>query len=133
MSSMSLLLADGRLPVGGHTQSAGLEPAVQAGLSREEVPGLLLARLRTTVAVDAGAAVVALHLVRSTGDPAPALRAWEARTPSDVVRRAQVHPPAGSRDPRGESPRPAVGVVLHDQHGGDMAVDRAHQGPLWHG
>lgn len=90
MSSMSLLLADGRLPVGGHAQSAGLEPAVQAGLSREEVPGFLRARLRTTVAVDAGAAVVALHLVRSTGDPAPALRAWEARTPSDVVRRAQV-------------------------------------------
>ncbi|TDC13735.1 urease accessory protein UreF, partial [Kribbella albertanoniae] len=26
------MLADGRLPTGGHTQSAGLEPAVRAGL-----------------------------------------------------------------------------------------------------
>jgi hypothetical protein len=29
----AMLLADGRLPVGGHTQSAGLEPALLGGLA----------------------------------------------------------------------------------------------------
>ena len=32
---VALMLADGRLPTGGHTQSAGLEPAVRAGLGAD--------------------------------------------------------------------------------------------------
>ncbi|MFJ1825317.1 urease accessory protein, partial [Streptomyces sp. NPDC088178] len=35
-----LLLGDGRLPVGAYTYSAGLEPAVAAGLTRDGVPVL---------------------------------------------------------------------------------------------
>src|SRR4051794_4499122 len=32
---VALMLADGRPPTGGHTQSAGLEPAVRAGLGAD--------------------------------------------------------------------------------------------------
>ncbi|MBL0801649.1 urease accessory protein, partial [Streptomyces albidoflavus] len=48
----TLLLGDGRLPVGGHTYSAGLEPAAAAGLTRDRVPALLRARLSTTAATE---------------------------------------------------------------------------------
>jgi urease accessory protein len=53
------LLADARLPVGGHTQSSGLEPAVRAGLRLEAVPALIEARLTTVIPTDAATAVVA--------------------------------------------------------------------------
>lgn len=50
-----LLLGDGRLPVGAYTYSAGLEPAVAAGLTRDRVPALLKARLHTTARTEAAA------------------------------------------------------------------------------
>lgn len=89
-----LLLADARLPSGGHTQSAGLEPALAAGLSIADVPGYLRARLATVTRTDAGTAVVTRHLLREgvSGQPGTSLQtvldAWSARCPSQHVRAA---------------------------------------------
>lgn len=94
---MLALLADARLPTGGHTQSAGLEPALRDGLDPAEVPDYLIARLRTVVRVEAGVAVVARHAARlATGAPGAQTEAaglldrlwgeWAARTPSPASR-----------------------------------------------
>jgi urease accessory protein len=82
-----MLLGDARLPVAGHTQSAGLEPAVQHGLTAAEVPLYIAARLATTVRVEAGTAVVALHLLVHELSLEPVVSAWAARTPSAALRR----------------------------------------------
>lgn len=84
----ALLLGDARLPVGGHTQSAGLEPAVLAGLGARDVPAYLEARLRSIATVDAAAACVTLRELRAGADLAEVYRHWAARTPSHVQRRA---------------------------------------------
>ncbi|TDD21556.1 urease accessory protein UreF [Kribbella turkmenica] len=67
---VALMLADGRLPTGGHTQSAGLEPAVRAGLGAggdrlTDVAGYARDRLRTITRVEAAVAVVARHITVS--------------------------------------------------------------------
>ncbi|BDZ42367.1 urease accessory protein UreF [Paraoerskovia sediminicola] len=86
------LLADSRLPVGGHTQSGGLEPAMaHAGLVADDVPAFVRGRLATVVAVEAGTAVVARHVTLTAPDrPGPSLddvtAAWAARTPSRALR-----------------------------------------------
>jgi len=85
-----LSLADGRLPVGGHTQSAGLEPAALAGVGVAEIPGLIRTRLRTVVLVEAGTAVVARHAVVRGLPLAPVVNAWAARTPGAAAREASV-------------------------------------------
>ncbi|AKU17908.1 urease accessory protein UreF [Luteipulveratus mongoliensis] len=85
-----LLLADARLPTGGHTQSAGLEPALLAGMAEADVPTYLVTRLRTTTLVDAATAVVALHGTGADGELDAVTRAWAARTPNDVVRAASI-------------------------------------------
>ena len=88
-----MLLADGRLPTGAHTQSAGVEPAFAHGMRLDEVPDYLRVRLRTVTEVEAAAAVVARH--RWSTEPAdriPAMAevdaAWRVRTLSDVLRNA---------------------------------------------
>jgi urease accessory protein len=82
---LMMLLADARLPVAGHTQSAGLEPAVRDGL--RDVPAYMRTRLTTVTRVEAAAAVVALHSLRQ-GLPLAAVElAWAARTPSPAMRR----------------------------------------------
>lgn len=84
-----MLLADARLPSGGHTQSGGLEPALRAGLRIGELPSYLAARLDSVVAVSAGAAVV---VARRPSDPAWILRTWrewQARTPSPALRQVE--------------------------------------------
>jgi urease accessory protein len=88
-----MTLADARLPTGGHTQSAGLEPAVHAGLADDgrrlyEVVDYARDRLRTVVRVDAGTAVVTRLLARAGEDPCAAEPHWAARTPSLVLRAA---------------------------------------------
>ncbi|MFJ1900131.1 MULTISPECIES: urease accessory protein UreF [unclassified Streptomyces] len=86
-----LLLGDGRLPVGAYTYSAGLEPAVVAGLTRDRVPALLKARLHTTARTEAAAAVLALRA--ALGDPVdygPVQRALAARTPAAPQRETSV-------------------------------------------
>jgi urease accessory protein len=65
---VALMLADGRLPTGGHTQSAGLEPAVRAGLGADgkqlaDIATYARDRLRTVTRVDAAVAVVTRHVV----------------------------------------------------------------------
>jgi urease accessory protein len=84
---MLMLLGDARLPVAGHTQSAGLEPAVRHGLTGAEVPLYIAARLATTVRVEAGTAVVALHHLVQGLPLEPVVAAWAARTPSAALRR----------------------------------------------
>lgn len=88
-----MLLADARLPTGGHTQSAGLEPAVRAGLGDDgrrlaDVVGYARDRLRTVVRVDAGTAVVARAVTLAGGDPLAVEAHWAARTPSAALRTA---------------------------------------------
>jgi len=96
---MMMLLADARLPTGAHTQSAGLEAALRAGLPAAQVPSYITARLRTVTAVEAGAAVVARHRTVGTAagsavDLAGALAevdaAWRARTVSPALRETSI-------------------------------------------
>ena len=61
---LSLLLADGRLPTGAHTQSAGVEPALRHGMGLVALPDYVAARLTTVTEVEAAAAVVARHVWR---------------------------------------------------------------------
>ncbi len=79
-----MLLADARLPVAGHTQSGGLEPALRGGLT--DVPTYLRTRLATVTRVEAATAVVALHHLRSGLPLEPVEQAWAARTPSPAMR-----------------------------------------------
>lgn len=90
---LSLLLADGRLPTGAHTQSGGVEPAFQAGMGLAQVPDYLLVRLRTVTEVEAATAVLARQVWSDDGaDRLGRLRrldaAWRARTASDALRDA---------------------------------------------
>lgn len=89
-SLATLLLADARLPTGGHTQSGGLEPALLAGMASGDIPAYLTTRLRTATLVDAATAVVALRMQRAGDSLEPVEQAWAARTPSHVVRQASV-------------------------------------------
>jgi urease accessory protein len=59
-----LLLADGRLPTGGHAHSAGLEPALAAGMPPAQVPDYLRARLLTVGRVEAAATVLSHRAAR---------------------------------------------------------------------
>jgi urease accessory protein len=88
---VALMLADGRLPTGGHTQSAGLEPAVRAGLGGDgtrlpEVADYARDRLRTVTRVEAAVAVVARAVALNGEQVTPVEAAWAARTPSHVLR-----------------------------------------------
>jgi urease accessory protein len=81
-----MLLADARLPTAGHTQSAGLEPAVVSGLRPQDVPEYMQVRLQTVTRVEAATAVVALHYLRQGYRLADVEVAWAARTPSPAMR-----------------------------------------------
>ena len=90
---VALMLADARLPTGGHTQSAGLEPAVRAGLGADgarlaDVASYAADRLRTIVRVEAATAVVARRLALDGELVEQAEAAWAARTPSQALRTA---------------------------------------------
>ena len=100
---LSLLLADGRLPTGAHTQSAGAEPAFQHGLRLEQIPHYVAVRLRTLTEVEAAAAVVARSVWSESARPgyisarpgdqivrdlAEVDAAWRARSLSDALREA---------------------------------------------
>ena len=93
---LALLLADGRLPTGAHTQSAGVEPAFLHGMRLDQVPDYLRVRLATVTEVEAAAAVVARHrwLESDRGDPmrveamVAVDTAWRVRTLSDALREA---------------------------------------------
>lgn len=87
-TTAAMLLADARLPSGGHAHSAGVEPALMAGVSPDDLPALLRGRVSTTTLVDAGTAVVARHLRVTGGDLEAVEAAWAARTPSRAQRDA---------------------------------------------
>ncbi|WP_258933563.1 hypothetical protein [Nesterenkonia pannonica] len=88
--TVGLLLADSRLPSGGHVSSSGLEPALMGGLARAQVGDFLLVRARTAALTDAACAVMVRHALTHQPDPSAALlrtdRAWAARTPSGAAR-----------------------------------------------
>ena len=86
--TVAMLLADARLPSGGHAHSAGMEPAILGGLPVAEVPAFLIGRARTTSLVEAGSAVVARRYALDGRGLAPVVRAWAARTPSPAMRDA---------------------------------------------
>ena len=86
--TVAMLLADARLPSGGHAHSAGMEPAILGGLPVAEVPAFLIGRARTTSLVEAGSAVVARRYALDGRALAPVARAWAARTPSPAMRDA---------------------------------------------
>jgi urease accessory protein len=88
----SLLLADSRLPTGGHAHSGGVEAVVERGLLRNEadLELLLAARLRGTGPVVAAIAAAGCWLAAGT---APVeCGQWDsavsARTPSAAMREA---------------------------------------------
>lgn len=88
---LSLLLADGRLPTGAHTQSAGVEAALGHGLALSEVPDYVRGRLHTVTEVEAAAAVVARHEWLTAREPVALRRvdrAWRVRTASRALREA---------------------------------------------
>jgi urease accessory protein len=99
VSYLALLLADGRLPTGAHTQSAGVEPALNHGMTLDQIPDYLRVRLATVTEVEAAAAVVARHLwLDNAGTPTASVAlvtamtavdaAWRVRTLSDALREA---------------------------------------------
>ncbi|MCQ2001595.1 urease accessory protein UreF [Arthrobacter zhaoxinii] len=86
----AFLLADSRLPSGAYSHSAGLEPAVIAGLDADGVYPYLLARLHTAGRVETAAAVLAHRVacgLANTGYPRIEA-AIDARTPSAAQRDA---------------------------------------------
>ncbi len=82
-----LLLADGRLPSGGHAHSGGLEAQVAAGRVRDVagLGGFLLGRLATGGLVAAAFAAAACH---RPDEWATLDAALDARTPSPAARKA---------------------------------------------
>lgn len=93
-SIAALLLADGRLPTGGHAHSAGLEPALAAGMPSERVPDYLRARLVTVGRVEAAATVLshrrALEIQR--GGHAPAASHSFSRIQAELLARTPSAP-----------------------------------------
>ncbi|MFC5941918.1 urease accessory UreF family protein, partial [Micromonospora harpali] len=91
MTSMLLLLADGRFPAGAHAHSSGLEAAVAAGLVTDlaSLRGFLVGRLATGGLV-AAAFAVAAHRAAAAGDPGPELARLDveldARTAAPALR-----------------------------------------------
>lgn len=95
----AFLLADSRLPSGAYSHSAGLEPAVMAGLGVDGVYPYLLSRLQSVVRMETVAAVLAHRragawaggqAVQDDGVPGFAAleAALDARTPSAAQRDA---------------------------------------------
>ncbi|WP_127503156.1 urease accessory protein UreF [Actinoplanes solisilvae] len=82
-----LVLADGRLPSGGHAHSGGLEPQVSAGRVREldSVAEFLRGKLATTGLV---AAAFAAAACARPGNGAEFDQGIDVRTPSPALRKA---------------------------------------------
>ena len=116
-----LVLADGRLPAGGHAHSGGLEAQVSAGRVRDvdDVAGFLRGKLATSGLVAAAFAAAACDRPARSADldagfdsrtPSPALRKASRAQGRALLRAARVMwslPPVG-RDPHQPV---ALGVV----------------------
>jgi urease accessory protein len=88
LNVIALMLADSRTPTGGYAHSGGLEAGLAAGLTTEEIPAFLAARLRTVAFVDAAFAAAAMRAGDDPGRLAELEAEWLARTPSPALRRA---------------------------------------------
>lgn len=146
MHASLLLLADSRLPAGGHAHSGGLEAAIAAGWVRDlaDVAEFLHGRLHSAAVVAAGCAAHAWDAAAGRS-AAPGTgwvwdrleRAFDARTPSSAARassRAQGRAllrvarsawPSEVLHEVGREPHHAclLGVVVHTA--GGSAIDAA--------
>ncbi|MGH3870687.1 MAG: urease accessory protein UreF [Pseudonocardiaceae bacterium] len=88
----SLLLADSRLPTGGHAHSGGVEAVVERGLLRAEADLALFLAGRLRGSGPVLAAVAAAGCLLAAGPPAAEWDCWDAtvsaRTPSAAMREA---------------------------------------------
>ena len=120
MPAALLLLADSRLPAGGHAHSGGLEPAAAAGsvAEVEDLRDFLRGRLATSGLVAAAlAAAACVHAAAPQDD-----WAWErldaeadARTPSPAQRRAsRAQGRSLLRAARATWPHPSLDVLAGD-------------------
>jgi urease accessory protein len=128
--AMLLVLADGRLPSGGHAHSGGLEAAVASGRVREvaDVGGFLRGRLHTTGLVSAAFAAGACARTDRCSDLD---RGLDARTPSPALRRAsRAQGRALVRAGRAMWTLPAVGREPHHPVALGVLAAAAGLGPL---
>ncbi len=89
----SMLLADGRLPTGGHAHSSGLEPALAGGLLQSQVPDFIPRPLETVGLVRAPGTVITRRWAvseGSAGELEDISRELLARTPSAPLREASI-------------------------------------------
>jgi urease accessory protein len=116
-----LMLADGRLPSGGHAHSGGLESAVASGRVRDVdgLDGFLRGRLASTGTVAAAFAAAAcvrpgewssLDAGVDARTPSPALRAASRAQGRALVRAAGRMWPVGSVGPVGREPHHSVAL-----------------------
>jgi urease accessory protein len=125
-----LVLADGRLPSGGHAHSGGLEAAVSAGRVRDVpgVAGFLRGRLATAGRVSAAFAAVACA---RTGEWAALDAGLDARTPAPALRRAsRAQGRALMRAGRAMWAVPAIGREPHHPVALGTLAAAAGLGPL---
>ena len=134
LTASLLLLADSRLPAGGHAHSGGLEAATVAGLVADEhgLEGFLRGRLATAGLASAGLAAAACGHAAEVAAGAPACWAGldleaAARTPSPALRRAaRVQGRALLRAARAAWPHPVLESLAD---GSALAADPAAGGP----
>ena len=125
-----LVLADGRLPAGGHAHSGGLEAQVAAGRVRglEDVGGFLRGKLVTGGLVSAAFAAAAC---RRPGEWAALDRGLDARTPSPALRKAsRAQGRALLRAGRAMWALPPVGREPHQPVALGVLAGAAGLGPL---
>lgn len=87
----TILLGDGRLPTGGYSDSAGLEPAVLDGLEIDQAYPYMMGRLQTITRMEAAVCVLAHRLAKDEANASEYARletAVDARTPSAAQRKA---------------------------------------------
>ncbi|HEY7274094.1 MAG TPA: urease accessory UreF family protein [Actinoplanes sp.] len=123
--STLLVLADGRLPSGGHAHSGGLEAAVAAGRVADvaSLDGFLRGRLNTAGRVAAAFAAAAcartgewsaLDAGMDARTPSPALRAASRAQGRSLIRVARRMWPLGSAAPDG--PRALLELIGREPH-----------------
>jgi urease accessory protein len=134
LTASLLLLADSRLPAGGHAHSGGMEAAAVAGLVGDEhgLEGFLRGRLATAGLASAGLAAAACGHASEVAAGAPACWAGlhaeaAARTPSPAQRpAARVQGRALLRAARAAWPHPVLDSLAE---GSGLTADPAAGGP----
>jgi urease accessory protein len=132
---MMMLLADARLPTGAHTQSAGLEPALRAGMPASAVPAYIRARLRTVTLLEAAAAVLAMQRTVDAATHLTQCRA-EQVTEVDDRRRAEVDANAlagvSAQGVGGHSVQGVAGLTqVEDRRSADLAAALTEIDAAW--